>query len=377
MASLTDYWEAIAPAISPDLISPESLGHLAEVGGHFPSAIASLVGFECRLADPQPQADLFLRVVPENGGRDILAGSEAVETLGKLYHLLAGSATIPVLSSGLIEHPVWRKIRLFCREWSNPDTSFYRTVNDLWLEFDLTGDLTGDLTTDRVIPVPSVFWGSEQVADLENHLNWWLDSRLTSAQSQIIHQTFQALPPTAKLFQSGVLLSRNSQALRFYIADISPTQIYGYLEQLGWLGDRYSIGAILALLSVGINKTNLQLEIDGNSLSDQIAVECYLENRQAWQIFLDGLVKTGFCLPQKRDAILSFGGLTHERDSPEKWPDTLRRRSQLLGEDWESVLFRRLAYLKLTYRRGIPLEFKAYLGVQPGWINTKSWGVKL
>ncbi|MGI0496174.1 hypothetical protein ACOKW7_13540 [Limnospira platensis CENA597] len=377
MASLTDYWEAIAPAISPDLISPESLGHLAAVGGHFPSAIASLVGFECRLADPQPQADLFLRVVPENGGRDILAGGEAVETLPKLYHLLAGSATIPVLSSRLIEHPVWRKIRLFCREWSNPETSFYRTVNDLWLEFDLTGDLTGDLTTDRVIPVPSVFWGSEQVADLENHLNWWLDSRLTSGQSQIIHQTFQALPPTAKLFQSGVLLSRNSQALRFYIADISPTQIYGYLEQLGWLGDRYSIGAILALLSVGINKTNLQLEIDGNSLSEQIAVECYLENRQAWQIFLDGLVKTGFCLPQKRDAILSFGGLTHERDSPEKWPDTLRRRSQLLGENWESVLFRRLAYLKLTYRRGIPLEFKAYLGVQPGWINTKSWGVKL
>ena len=121
MASLTDYWEAIAPAISPDLISPESLGHLAAVGGHFPSAIASLVGFECRLADPQPQADLFLRVVPENGGRDILAGGEvaAMVLLEAVVRLLPGvagndhSLDEESFESGLLEYPHYTRPRVW------------------------------------------------------------------------------------------------------------------------------------------------------------------------------------------------------------------------------------------------------------------------
>lgn len=367
MGTLTDYWDAIAPTISPDLISAESRRRLSDVGRHFPDAIASLVGFECRLADTTPQADLFLRVIPETGGRDILAGSEAVETQSKFYHLLAGYGTLPTLSSELIAHPVWQKIRQFCIQWSTPNTSFYDHIKDLWLEFDLDAE-------PAAVPVPSAFFGSGAIAHLSTHLNPLLENPLTPEQSRHIERTLNALPRTANLFQSGVLLSREPDNIRFYITDISVKQICPYLDRIGWEGDRHQMAAILALLSPGIKKTNLQIEIE-TDIAPTIAIECYLENREAWKIFLEGLVKTGFCLPQKRNAILSFGGLTRERDSPENWPGTLRRRSQLLGPGWESVLFRRLAYLKLTYRPGMPLEFKAYLGVQPGWIDTQSWGV--
>ncbi len=162
------------------------------------------------------------------------------------------------------------------------------------------------------------------------------------------------------------MLSRsNSQTIRFYIADISTQQICPYLNQIGWNSDYQELEQILAMLSPGIKKTNLQIELE-SKIAPTIAIECYLENREAWKIFLDRLVKIGFCLPQKRDAILQFGGITHERDSPEKWPLHLQRRSQLFNSQWQSVLFRRLAYLKMTYSPGMPLEFKVYLGVQPG-----------
>lgn len=369
MGTLTDYLDAIAPNLSPDLISAEFRRRLSGIGQHFPDAIASLVGFECRLADPTPQADLFFRVSPETGGRDIVAGSEAVETQPQFYHLLAGYETIPSLDDQLIDHPIWQKIRQFCTQWSTPNTSFYDYIKDLWLEFDLDAE-------PPAIPIPSVFLGSSAIAHLSTHLNPLLEHPLTSEKSQRIERTLNALPKTAKLFQSGVLLSREPHNIRFYISDISIQQICPYLDRIGWQGDRHQIAAILAFLSPGIKTTNLQIEIE-TDIAPTIAIECYLENREAWKLFLEGLVKTGFCLPQKRDAILSFGGLTREGDSPENWPGTLRRRSQLLGPGWESVLFRRLAYLKLIYRPGIPLEFKAYLGVQPGWIDTQSWGVKL
>ncbi len=369
IGTLTDYWETIAPSISPDLISAESLHRFSRVGQHFPSTIPSLVGFECRLAEADPQADLFLRVVPETGGRDILAGSQAVETRPKFYHLLSGSPTLPALSPSLIDHPVWQKIRQFCIQWSTPDTSFYDNIKDLWLEFDLKTD-------PPAIPVPSVFFGSE-VASVKTGLNLLLDYPLTSEQSQQIDHILNTLPKTAHLFQTGVLLSRStSQRIRFYMADISTQQIGSYLNHIGWKGDRDSLEPILAMLSPAIKKTNLQLELE-NAIAPKIAVECYFENREAWKIFLEQLVKIGFCLPQKRDAILRFGGMTRERDAPQYWPRHLQRRSQLLGSQWESVLFRRLAYLKMIYRPGMPLEFKAYLGVQPGWMNTKSWGIKL
>ncbi|MEL7037853.1 MAG: hypothetical protein AAFO04_19890 [Cyanobacteria bacterium J06592_8] len=359
--TLSDYWDAISPSISPDLISTESLHDLSTVGQHFPSTIASLVGFECRLAEASPQADLFLRVVPQTGGRDILAGAQAVETRPKFYHLLAGCPTIPNLSPELIDHPVWQKIRQFCIQWSTPNTSFYNHIKDLWIEFDLE-------TNPPKIPIPSVFFGSD-LASLETGLNLLLDHPVSPEQHQQIDRIFNILPKTASLFQAGVLLSRrHSQTIRFYIADISTKQISVYLDKIGWKGDRKNLETILMMLAPGIKKTNLQLELE-SKIATKIAIECYFENRDAWQIFLDRLVKTGFCLPQKRDAILKFGGMTREKDSPQNWPQHLQQRSQLLGSQWESVLFRRLAYLKMTYCSGKPLEFKAYLGVQPGWID--------
>ncbi len=189
--TLTDYWDAIRPqsrsantsSISPNLISAESLHHLSEVGQHFPRvlgnlapfSIASLVGFECRLSESQPQADLFLRVVPDTGGRDILAGSQAVETQAKFYHLLAGSRTIPELSPPLINHPVWQKVRLFSIQWSTQNTAFYNNIKDLWLEFYLKTDPPN-------IPIPSVFLGPKAAHCIKTGLNILLNHPLNSEQ---------------------------------------------------------------------------------------------------------------------------------------------------------------------------------------------------
>jgi hypothetical protein len=62
--------------------------------------------------------------------------------------------------------------------------------------------------------------------------------------------------------------------------------------------------------------------------------------------FLDGLVEGGFCSPAKRDALLTWPGLSMH---------TMRH------ELWRSRVTRRVNHVKLSYSDGEPPEVKAYL----------------
>ncbi len=360
--SLASYLKAVSSDIPGDLISTENLDRLCSLAQHFPAAIAYLFGFESSLSNPEPVADLFLCTKASQGGRDWLAGDEAPTKLPSLFKIIAGYDDIEEISSLIFAEPSWRKIREFCLHWANPNSPLHR-VEDIWLEFDFD-------QTSNSIPLPSLFFDAEEFK-LETDYRWLAekslsqlkDTPLSAQMSETFIHCLTSLPLDIKPFQIGVLLPRQQQ-VRIYIPFVSYQQLLNYLAKLHWPGKLDVWEYLLPQMSRLVEKFQLQIELQ-EKLSSNIAIELYPQNQSSWEMILNHLTSIGFCVPEKKNALLAYSGTTYV--SPSLAPINLSKMSQFFGEDNQVIFRRRLAYLKMTYQPETPIEFKAYLGVIPAW----------
>ena len=67
-----------------------------------------------------------------------------------------------------------------------------------------------------------------------------------------------------------------------------------------------------------MDRVDLDLDV-GSAILPKIGLECYLDQlpgfEPRWQLFLDELVKDGVCIPEKRDALLSYEGISNEKSA--------------------------------------------------------------
>lgn len=326
LVTMSDYLETVRSFLEPALVSIPALERIRSVAEQLPPA--SVSALECHVSDRDPQADLALVVLRNEGlVRRILQEQES------------GPGA-------------WGLIRRFFQEWTAPDSVLGRTVHNGWLEFDL---IPGAQET----AVPSLFYFGLREADgwdlavadgLER-----LGCELQSAVQRRLQHCFEALPAGAHLFQVGVALGRRTETIRLCVRGLACDQAPAYLADAGWSGDRMEpLIRLLSQLSGLVPRIALHLDV-ADLVLPKVGIECWPEEQPpysalaVWRQFLRHLVEMGLCVPEKSAALLA-------------WPGHAEREIV-----WPGVFIRALSHAKVVWRPDRALEAKVYLGLAHRW----------
>lgn len=350
--SLNEYLRLAAPYLQPELISPQALDHITRIGRFLPHLSAS--GFECRLGETDPGADLGIRFWPPERGPEYLAG------LNVRPH--------DNLPAFLSQAEPWQRIQAFAARWAQPGTLLHREIEDIFLEFDVDG-------VPPEVPIPAFFLDFRKQAEhriptLREALTLLWGQALTPEVERQLMRCLELLPDGAVLYSVGAMFSRGLQGVRLYFHHMRSDEIPGYLARAGWRG---SIAAITELLDWMPPGLTLCVDV-GQQLLPKVGVQYHVEDTMRdgkirWLDFLDLLVDRGLCLPGKRTALAVWIGHMHERSHSDVWPTNLRLLTERLGRRALSVFLRTLNHVKVSYEPDRPLEAKAYLGMVQTWLR--------
>ncbi|ATB27521.1 hypothetical protein [Melittangium boletus] len=356
---VSDYLNVLEPVLAKELVSPESLVAMRQVADWIPGSLTRFFGFECRLDDEHALSDLLICVSIHGQERKLLADCG---TWGEEFEA----------------HPVWRQVRDFSRAWGDEGSSLFSRVLNVWLEFDMKAAATS-------LPVPSIFVGprpptppasADQEADwLGNQALRLLSEReLPESLAQLLQTCLAHLPAGAFVFQAGTMLSRTPPFMRICIKGLAPRRVVPYLREVGWPGDFEELESRVGELSRLVDCIDLDLDLVGDRVGPQVGLECHFHERPPpaqeprWHALLDYLEKARMCLPGKREAILHYAGVMHERSHREHWPRPLLEASKLMGSTQLSSLLRGLHHVKISHSSGSTPRAKLYLSVKHLWL---------
>ena len=361
-STLNEYLDIVKPSMPQALIGNDGWANIESVCQLLPNQITSFFGFECRLTETANQADFLLCIGDKEIGRDILAGNHSRFSLPQ----------------ELSDHPVWQHIQQFTTQWLEPDSPLNQHVSNIWLEFDVDGPA-------ETPPVPSCFFGSESIytdtdidIDTPNSDHTWVTQtamqqlqghRVDAQVEQQLFRCLEALPSGTHVFQVGLMLARCSEQVRICLRGISTTQTLEYLQRIGWPGSLQALKSLLLEVVEQVDRIDVDLDVGCQGVSAKLGLECYI-NRQPqlepkWISFLDYLVNKGWCLGEKRQALLDYPGYTRQRDYSGRWPVHFVKLSQWVGDGSETVFFRGLHHIKLVVVSDHVQDVKAYCWVKP------------
>ena len=364
--SLVQYLDLVKPYVSDQLIDAAHWADIEAIAQWLPGPITNFFGFECRLGDPTPQADFLLSIGAKEAGQRILAGQ---------------SPRYPI-DTALLKEPVWQQVQQFTQTWLDAASDLHPNVNNIWLEFDVDGSSAEP-------PIPSCFFGSHTILvnpdtaeHSAEHPHRWVPQTAiaqlqgkmmdTALEAQLLH-CLDALPVGSHVFQVGLMLARQVNMVRICLRGITPKQVLTYLEALGWAGSLEALSPYLMKLSQLADRVDVDLDVSPQGIRPKLGFECYLQaqpkHNPAWGQFLDYLVTEGWCLPEKREALLTYPGFARERDNRDRWPSHLRKLSHFLGDHREGVFFRGLHHVKLVFHTDHMVEAKAYC-----WVSQQLMG---
>ncbi|MBD2179218.1 2OG-Fe(II) oxygenase [Pseudanabaena sp. FACHB-1998] len=363
--SLAEILRLIEPAVVPKLITVSNWNTIDRIAQLLPNALSPFFGFEYRLGNTLAEVDFLLCVAAEEAGKKVLGDRN--------YDI-----SLPSL---VTEEPIWQRIQAFAIEWNMSTSAIATDIFNIWLEFDTPNCFVKDQ-----IPLPSFFMGINDVyrcdslAEQKKRRAWLVEEifplllgkSLMIANQEKLYHCFQALPQGAHVFQIGLMLARQVETVRLCIRNISPLQIGLYLSQIGWKGNIEQLSQFLHLLSPLVDRVDLDIDVD-HSTQSKIGLECYLYQQPSleprWSDFFNFLEERSLCVPEKREAIFSYPGYLRESANQEKWPEGLKRLTQILGAKNEGMIFRGIHHVKVTYEDDVPQEAKSYLYVARKILN--------
>ncbi len=343
--SLTDYFRLVSPYISDVLVDPQQLSLIQKVAELLPPI--SPVLLECRLEAGQPQVDLSVGLRPMK---------------------------LPIRQS-LLSYPFWQQVQSFCQDWTRVNSLPYDTVEDMWLEFDLDGAEDNLIQGSWFLSLRTEVFQDKNAGALSKFRE--IVSYATGAQMDtrlgLVDQCINALPQGAGINQIGAMRSRLGEPLRLNVSGLSTQAIPGYLAEIQSEPVTADLAEIINLIGHLSDRLVLCFDVE-EKIGSRIGLECYLDKQPKkeprWAEFLDVLVGMKCCTREKRDHLLEWPGLIHQKDSPELWPMNLRQMNSLITPGTASVFWRTINHLKLVYQPGRYLESKAYLAFGHRWFNS-------
>jgi hypothetical protein len=344
--SMADLIEGIAPYLHRNLVSSKALHRVRTLTRLLPPS--SGAGLECPLDHGNSTVDFSLRVNSSDDSLEAFAGAHPV------FHLPAG----------LLEEPGWQCIREFCSQWMGA-SPFRQHVENVWLEFDLDAPSTQ-------VPTPSVFFDSPKAdkSTQERVVNTALETLLGEPiplpVKHSLSHCFDLLPPNAKIYYIGGMLSRWSDKIRLTVL-IEPQHVMEYLARIGWHYPADNLHRVTTRLPVYADRVTLHLDV-GGTIGPKIGIEVKPVPPLKWLLLLGHLVKAGLCTPQKRQALLAWPGRSDELNDREIREKVLTRAPTPMGVGVSSVFVRRLNHIKIVCQPNDLPEAKAYLYIGHGWI---------
>ncbi len=342
--------ELARESLPSGLIGAEGYARLAAVAERLPGVLTTFWGFECRLGEAQAKADILFETKKESPGQRLLAGQ-----------------TASPLDAMCARWPAWQSLRTFARIWADPNHQFSAHIRNIWLEFD-TAAVSGSAQIDDVLRQPCIFFGPERKTLANGEFFHLIRDALVAFGAANLGgdnlQTFvSTLSDGARLFQVGLMLARPNPGLRVCVYTPDTEKIPAWLSDLNWQGDTEALGELLRQLTPMLRDTMaVGLNLMPEGLAKKIGLECYMDwyedDPAQWIPLLDFIEEMNLCLPQKRQGILAFPGITRVPGSWQKTSDGV----------FYINLYRKIHHLKLSIAAGQASEAKIYLAMsRPGF----------
>jgi hypothetical protein len=351
--SLGDSLDCVAPALQSFV--RETLPATITLARPIPASIVSIFGFESRLDSDEAASDFLFATNLASGGRDLL--SKPFEVFSA--HFPAG----------------WQSIVNFCGKWADPANILFAGADDVWFEFDVSSGGAQSRT-------PSFFFGPRiglepdepPMRKTSRILNeGFLALRgapLSASLREELERLLEILPEHARIFQAGLMLSRQDSPIRICIDNLSLSELNDCIRN--HLGSECAASVMATLEPFQASLISVRPSFDlGRPDSARVGLECYAAvpqreaNPGAWQPMLRHLKETGLCTPARYDLLLELPPFVSSNESNLNDGDHLL--SSLVGREWGYSL--KLHHVKLTVQPGTASYAKSYVAVQKVWLT--------
>jgi hypothetical protein len=346
--SLSEAVQSTRHHLPAALVSRAGRRRLEAMAAELP-ACGKSVGFECTLHDRAAQADLGVSVTPANGGRAALLEKDD-----------------PKVEQLMRRDERWRRLRDFIALWCDETACLERRVPFVFLEFDADDG-------PPALPVPSVFVALDwQVKELDRHVTDPASAAVFAAgeierivqplrgagldaqKRRALLRCFQTLPPGGVALHVGAMLGRSQRGVRLSMV-VSRRDAAAYLAGLGWRSGPSALQSMLErygpLSDFGHPVAHVQLDFDVDAtIGERVGVSLRPAEESGWPALLDALVAERLCTPAKRDALLSWPGMTFD------WFSGMPR---------PHVVQRYISHLKYACTSDARPVVKAYFGIVP------------
>jgi hypothetical protein len=339
---------AVAPRIDPALVCRDNLNDILTLAHFLPRWRCT--GFECSLANPAPLADFGVHLARQDG---------LLTETGVVGGAVPGEAAS-------IE--VWRRLHRFADVWADTQSLVSQAIPAISLEFDVH-------RTSATVAAPSIFFsihpgpcGPEAPArkkavdtcsGVVQALLEVLAVDVSDGVQKKLGECFKALLPKVSFLQFGVWLARPADTFRICAPGLPFIEIQQVVNTLQWQGppDAYE-SQWRDFVQFG-DKGSMHLDI-GEEVSAKLGIEVHFDENSAClqgddpksTRFFNYLVKNNWCLPEKRDAVLSWvGGFR------------LSSRGTALGTEMERIFLRTISHVKIVFQPDQTPEAKVYLGI--------------
>ena len=274
--------------------------------GHLPAlAVARRAGFEMRLSDPAPAADVVV----------------ALGTGGELFSHYRDrgrtAATGPTASLGRFLGEVSRR----------PDD--WRWLRGVMLEYDVAKIPSGARRA------PGVFLGLRPGIGSETRLGGRPVAEVLAEclagvagwdrdpdECRVLANAVASIPPQAELMQAGAMPGREPRLLRMTVVFARAGQIPGFLTGLGWPGALAEVDRVLnRMADAAPSVFAVSLGVGARAVDARIGLEIY-RNRggetlgtwtnttwEDWRPLVGRLEEEGWCLPVKGEGLSHLPGL--------------------------------------------------------------------
>jgi hypothetical protein len=351
----TSHYLSQAKPFLTQLVSPDNFKEIITMAKYFPGNLTSFLGFECRLGVQNARTDWAF----------------AISSIGKDRHVFFNLLNDGYLPEQFLQQNAWRYINDFANAWINPNSVLRYNIKCFWLEFDMPESLPET-------PIPSVFFGPEKIPegkkvnDFSNY-EWLITAALPILKGQRIKKNIErrikkcieSLPENASLFQVGTILSKSTNDIRLYINHLNPKQIISYLNEIGWKDKRGEFTKLINELEDKAERFVLSFDVTDKGIGPRIGVELSFSskdfiNENKWNHLLDYLVEKGWCLPERRDALLNYQSTNFSGGIMKP----LTSASQHLDDLIHSKIVRYINHIKIVYQPGKEIEAKAYPAIR-------------
>ncbi len=322
--------------------------------------MVSIFGFEWGL-NTTSGADFLFASNVATGGRDILTGQHPLACIE--------------LDKNMSE---WRAVAEFCRGWVDPNSVLFHGADDVWFEFDVADAISDVLA-------PSFFFGPR--VGLDDHETALARTRailyagvealregpLRGDLAATLDQFLNILPPHARVFQAGLMLSRVGSPLRLCIDNLKPREIVELARELRGEADASNVTAAIERLGPSVLSIRPSFDI-GDGVGQRIGLECYCAVPQrtsessAWELLLKQLVADEMCSPSRSDMLLCLPSLIRAEDCRDGWPED----SSDVFEAWlgrERAVSIKLHHIKVTLESKRAATAKAYIALEKVWLG--------